>query len=213
MAAEVVDGRQRKPASSTQLYKVITDLALASLLDVDYHYLPQPSYPRTMSGLARDAAAFKTALSRQDYSSWHSQPPPLQPAGGDGKAEGPAEASTSSTSSVKKKKRPKSSAYLHLLSTSVILIHVLDIVYSQPADTGTGQNVNTQLVYAVNHLKSTGNPMRLQDLAIITSIPIDTDRALLEKFRSHDRVVHDPKTDLYSYRVRGVKGLSYPMQY
>ncbi|KAF7793556.1 hypothetical protein EIP86_004670 [Pleurotus ostreatoroseus] len=127
-----------------------------------------------MGSLARDAAAFKSALSRQDYSSWHSQPPPLQPAGGD------AEASTSSS---KKKKRPKS-----------------NIVYSQPADTGTGQNVNTQLVYAVNHLKSTGNPMRLQDLAIITGIPIDTDKVLLEKFRSHDRVVHDQKTDLYSYR-------------
>jgi len=30
---------------------------------------------------------------------------------------------------------------------------VLDVVYSQPADTGTGNNVNTQLVYAVSHLK------------------------------------------------------------
>jgi transcription initiation factor TFIIE subunit beta len=29
----------------------------------------------------------------------------------------------------------------------------LDIVYSQPADTGTGNNINTQLVYAVNYLK------------------------------------------------------------
>ena len=28
-----------------------------------------------------------------------------------------------------------------------------DVVYSQPADTGTGSNVNTQLVYAVAHLK------------------------------------------------------------
>jgi transcription initiation factor TFIIE subunit beta len=28
-----------------------------------------------------------------------------------------------------------------------------DVVYSQPADTGTGTNINTQLVYAVNHLK------------------------------------------------------------
>jgi transcription initiation factor TFIIE subunit beta len=28
-----------------------------------------------------------------------------------------------------------------------------DIVYSQPADTGTGTHVNTQLVYAVSHLK------------------------------------------------------------
>lgn len=30
---------------------------------------------------------------------------------------------------------------------------LVDIVYSQPADTGTGNNINTQLVYAVNHLK------------------------------------------------------------
>jgi len=82
-----------------------------------------------------------------------------------------------------KKKRPKA-----------------NIVYSQPADTGTGTNVNTQLVYAVSYLKSTGNPMRLQDLAITTDTPLQTDKALFEKFRAHDRVVHDPKTDLYSYR-------------
>ncbi len=76
-------------------------------------------------------------------------------------------------------------------------------MYSQPADTGTGTNVNTQLVYLVNHLKTTnGNPMRLQDLAIITNTSVDTDKVLLEKFRAHDRVIHDPKTDLYSYRVR-----------
>ena len=28
-----------------------------------------------------------------------------------------------------------------------------DVVYSQPADTGTGQDINTQIVYAVDHLK------------------------------------------------------------
>ena len=27
------------------------------------------------------------------------------------------------------------------------------IVYSQPADTGTGTDINTQIVYAVDHLK------------------------------------------------------------
>ncbi|KAI0776796.1 transcription initiation factor IIE subunit beta [Trametes elegans] len=125
-----------------------------------------------MAGLARDAAAFKSALHRQDYTSWHSQPPPPQPAAPPGEAE-----------SSKKKKRPKS-----------------NVVYSQPADTGTGTNINTQLVYLVNHLKQNGNPMRLQDLAIITNTPVDTDNVLLEKFRGHDRVIHDPKTDLYSYR-------------
>ncbi|KAK7441725.1 hypothetical protein VKT23_016388 [Stygiomarasmius scandens] len=123
-----------------------------------------------MSKLAQDQAAFKSVLQRQDYTSWHSQPAPL---------ETPQESEASSS----KKKRPKT-----------------NIVYSQPADTGTGVNVNTQLVYAVNHLKSTHNPMRLQDLAILTSTPLDTDSVLLEKFRAHDRVVWDPKTDLYSYK-------------
>lgn len=45
------------------------------------------------------------------------------------------------------------------------------------------------------------NPMRLQDLAIVTNTPLDTDLVLLEKFRAHDRIQHDPKTDLYSYKV------------
>ncbi|KAJ3711829.1 hypothetical protein DFJ43DRAFT_1107212 [Lentinula guzmanii] len=124
-----------------------------------------------MSKLAQDAAAFKSVLQRQDYTSWHSQPPPIE------------KSSEQETAPSSKKKRPKS-----------------NIVYSQPADTGTGTNVNTQLVYAVNHLKSTHNPMRLQDLAILTSTPLDTDHVLMEKFKAHDRVVWDPKTDLYSYK-------------
>lgn len=43
--------------------------------------------------------------------------------------------------------------------------------------------------------------MRLQDLAILTSTPVDTDKVLFEKFKAHDRVIHDPKTNLFSYRV------------
>ncbi|KAK2463197.1 hypothetical protein APHAL10511_004852 [Amanita phalloides] len=104
--------------------------------------------------------------------SWHAQAPASN-------ALSPADAPNLSP----KKKRPKS-----------------NIVYSQPADTGTGTHVNTQLVYAVDHLKSTHNPMRLQDLAIVTNTPLDTDSVLLERFRSHDRVQYDPKTDLYSYK-------------
>ena len=43
--------------------------------------------------------------------------------------------------------------------------------------------------------------MRLQDLAIVTNTPLDTDAVLLDRFRGHDRVQYDPKTDLYSYKV------------
>ncbi|EJD46963.1 transcription initiation factor IIE, beta subunit [Auricularia subglabra TFB-10046 SS5] len=82
-----------------------------------------------------------------------------------------------------KKKRPKS-----------------NVVFSQPADTGTGSNVNTQLVYAVKHLKDNGNPMRLQDLAILSNLPLMSDQHLLERFKGHDRVLHDEKTGLFSYR-------------
>ncbi|KAG7088705.1 hypothetical protein E1B28_012675 [Marasmius oreades] len=60
--------------------------------------------------------------------------------------------------------------------------------------------MSTQLVYAVDHLKSTHNPMRLQDIAIYTDTDVDTNPILQEKFRNHDRVHWDPKTDLYSYK-------------
>ncbi|PPQ85747.1 hypothetical protein CVT25_003065 [Psilocybe cyanescens] len=134
-----------------------------------------------MSKLAKEAASFKSTLQRQDYTSWHSQPKPSTPSSSAGPSSstgaGLATAGDSPNAG-SKKKRPKT-----------------NIVYSQPADTGTGNNINTQLVYA-----STPNPMRLQDLAIVTNTPLDTDPILLEKFKAHDRIQWDPKTDLYSYK-------------
>lgn len=95
---------------------------------------------------------------------------------------------------------------------------LLDIVYSQPADTGTGNNVNTQLVYAVSYMKVRGavfhdeqvlmgeqgkqGPMRIEDIAAMTETPLDTDPVLREKFKMHDKIQFDPKTNLYSYKVR-----------
>jgi len=42
--------------------------------------------------------------------------------------------------------------------------------------------------------------MRLQDIAIVTNTPLDTDMVLLEKFKAHDRIQWDTRTDLYSYK-------------
>jgi len=42
--------------------------------------------------------------------------------------------------------------------------------------------------------------MRLQDIAIVTNTPLETDPILIEKFRAHDRIQYDPKTDLYTYK-------------
>ncbi|KAI0314482.1 transcription initiation factor IIE subunit beta [Amylostereum chailletii] len=142
-----------------------------------------------MASLARDAAAFKNTLSGADTRTWHSSNASSSKAA-PGPSATPLPAATPTAAipptdvdQGKKKKRPKT-----------------NIVYSQPADTGTGVNVNTQLVYAVTHLKSVNGPARLQDIAIVTSTPLETDQVLLEKFKAHDRVEFDPKTNLYSYR-------------
>lgn len=50
--------------------------------------------------------------------------------------------------------------------------------------------------------------MRLQDIAIVTNTPLDTDHTLLERFKAHDRIAWDPKTDLYSYKVSIAFGVS-----
>jgi transcription initiation factor TFIIE subunit beta len=43
--------------------------------------------------------------------------------------------------------------------------------------------------------------MRLDDLAIRTQTPLDTDMVLFEKFRAHERVEFDVKTNLYSFKA------------
>src|SRR6266404_6882140 len=43
--------------------------------------------------------------------------------------------------------------------------------------------------------------MRLDDLAIRTQTPIDTDTVLFEKIKSHERVEFDSKTNLYSFQA------------
>ncbi|KAI0277885.1 transcription initiation factor IIE, beta subunit [Russula aff. rugulosa BPL654] len=120
------------------------------------------------------AAASKTSLQNANITPWHSN---------QASASSSQPATPPDSDSGKKKKRPKST-----------------IVYSQPADTGTGTDVNTQLLYAINHLKANNGPMRLDDLAIRTQTPLDADKVLFEKFRAHERVEFDIKTNLYSFK-------------
>lgn len=44
--------------------------------------------------------------------------------------------------------------------------------------------------------------MRLDDLAIRTQTPLDADKVLFEKFRAHERVEFDIRTNLYSFKAR-----------
>jgi transcription initiation factor TFIIE subunit beta len=58
------------------------------------------------SALVKDAASFKSALARQDYSSWHSNPAPAQPAAG------PSSTEESPEKKGKKKKLKTSALYI-----------------------------------------------------------------------------------------------------
>ncbi|KAH8918411.1 hypothetical protein BT69DRAFT_1338186 [Atractiella rhizophila] len=79
--------------------------------------------------------------------------------------------------------------------------NVNGVVYSQPADTGSGNLVQTRLVYAIQHLKDQNGPIRLQDLAIRSGVDdLLTNKDLFEAFRNHEKVIYDDRTELWRYK-------------
>ncbi|TIA67891.1 hypothetical protein E3P91_04197 [Wallemia ichthyophaga] len=73
-------------------------------------------------------------------------------------------------------------------------------IFSQPRDTGVGMHINSQLAYLVQFIKDYNAPIRLEDLIVRSGIELIRTPGLLDLFNSHDRVQHDTKLDLYSYR-------------
>lgn len=69
-------------------------------------------------------------------------------------------------------------------------------VFSQPADTGTGTDIMTQVTYAVNHLKSKPAPLRLDDLLSYLSAyryGDDYIRTISAILKQHPKIIYDPK--------------------
>ncbi|WFC99176.1 hypothetical protein MYAM1_001920 [Malassezia yamatoensis] len=75
-------------------------------------------------------------------------------------------------------------------------------VYSQPAATGIGTHESTQLVAAVDALKRHGNPVRLEDFALMHGLNslLDTNSVLFQRFSQHPKVEYNAKLDLFSYK-------------
>ena len=99
-------------------------------------------------------------------------PPPSRPS--------PAPTMPSDTGKDLKRKRPEPSKE----------------VYSQPADTGTGSNIMTQVTYAVNHLKSKATPLKLDDLLSYLSayrLGDDYIRTISVILKNHAKIIYDPK--------------------
>ncbi|KAN0060604.1 hypothetical protein ACQY0O_007262 [Thecaphora frezii] len=75
-------------------------------------------------------------------------------------------------------------------------------IYSQPSLTGSGTHESAQLAIAIDALKANPNPVRLEDFALSNALPnlLDPNSSLFARFQAHERVQHDAKTDLWSYK-------------
>ncbi|RAL03829.1 transcription factor TFIIE subunit TFA2 [Aspergillus ibericus CBS 121593] len=75
--------------------------------------------------------------------------------------------------------------------------HDADIVYSQPANTGTGKDIMTQVVFAIEHMKSKGVPLKFGDIVSYLSLQHRAnDQGYIQALRSilqmHEKVQYDP---------------------
>lgn len=73
-----------------------------------------------------------------------------------------------------------------------------DIVYSQPANTGTGKDIMTQVLFAIEHMKTKNVPLKFNDIVSYLSLQQRAqDQAYLHALRSilqvHEKVNYDPK--------------------
>lgn len=83
------------------------------------------------------------------------------------------------------------------LNTSQIRRNDANVVYSQPANTGTGKEIMTQVFFAVDYMKSKGNPLKFEDIASYLSLVQQGHdqryiRELERILQKHNKVEYDP---------------------
>lgn len=75
--------------------------------------------------------------------------------------------------------------------------HDADIVYSQPANTGTGKDIMTQVLFAIEHMKAKGVPLKFDDIVSYLSLQHRANdpgyvQALKRILQRHEKVDYDP---------------------
>ncbi|KAJ5416104.1 hypothetical protein PENPOL_c028G08123 [Penicillium polonicum] len=75
--------------------------------------------------------------------------------------------------------------------------HDPDIVYSQPANTGTGKDIMTQVLFAIEHMKNKNIPLKFSDIISYLSLQHRAHdqgyvRALRSILEIHEKVEFDP---------------------
>lgn len=79
--------------------------------------------------------------------------------------------------------------------------------FSQPADTGTGREIGTQIVYAIDYMKEKGRPQTITDIISYLNIhnkSASYKRSVQQILKDDPKVKYDPKNDggegTFSYR-------------
>ncbi|TIA93594.1 hypothetical protein E3P99_00018 [Wallemia hederae] len=146
----------------------------------------QSAYRNAEMSLQAQAQAFRKKVASQQPQAWggvESRSPSVAPTPGVGGDDGIPIAGSQQAAAAAAARRKKNNE-----------------IFSQPRDTGVGMHINSQLAYLVQFIKDYNAPIRLEDLVVRSGIELVRTPGLLDLFNSHDRVQHDTKLDLYSYR-------------
>jgi len=117
---------------------------------------------------------------------------------------------TPSTNNVKRKREDLAASTVKSTSATPVPTQsqaVTNTTYSQPQDTGTGQAILTQVVYAIDHLKSKEKPLTFDEIWNYLSIPPHLHnhkpilrKALLESPRVYFQRGEGGKQGTYEFR-------------
>lgn len=84
-----------------------------------------------------------------------------------------------------------------------------NVVYSQPADTGTGNNIMTQITYAIEHLKRKGTTQTIDDILSYLSLLNREDlykKTIAQILRGHEKVEYSSREG-GTYRFRPIHNI------
>jgi len=75
-----------------------------------------------------------------------------------------------------------------------------NVVYSQPADTGSGTHVLTQIVSIIDFLKSVDDPQSISSINKACKVDIEKNRDLHDKLRSNEKITFDEQNITFAYK-------------
>ncbi|KAF9360359.1 hypothetical protein BGX26_009711 [Mortierella sp. AD094] len=73
-------------------------------------------------------------------------------------------------------------------------------IYSQPQDTGIGKHINSLLLNAINFLKTSDEPLSIEDLKRKGNIDLDAKPELFQLLKANEKVLYDQMNGTFVYK-------------